>query len=412
MVTTVANIQKQQSKEEKPTYTVTMLHCAASQQNLSTALKALAKAVSKRSCLPILVGVHLSASAKDNTLTLRTTNLEAMHVYVIPAGVVQDGEAVVPFSWLESMIKTMSKSTSPILRATGTRIEGEGEKTYGHHFFIQAAGRTSDIAAMDPDEFPAIPAFEESATITLPVEIFKRAVAEVAIAAAADDSRPVFTGINMNVEMGKLCLTAADAFRLGLEEIPIDEENQPDVRCFSGLFPAVTLAKAAKFLPSNVQIQIAVRRISLTARLTAGPMTVYTRLIEGTFPKYREIMPKSRTVRFFVNRKLLLGMLESALPVAKESSNILKLSGKDNVLFLDAQSEAGKFRDELTVQMAGDTEGWILVNIAYLLDVLKVLQQETVTIDLLGHSRPLTIKPVDSSAITYTHVIMPMSTNK
>lgn len=391
------------SQEEK----VTFLRCTVIQKEFAAALKSVANGVSKRSTLPILANVLINV--QDGRITLQTTNLESGYTTSITGEVTQEGRVTVSYQWLNDAVKTIAKTAQIALIATC--IMTEDGKTWAHKVTITSQGRTQQTDGIDAEEFPRIPALDVQSlpSVTLNQKVLQQIVNEVGFVAATDGSRPVFMGMHFLVERGKLFIAACDAFRLSYRAVSVDAPET-----FGGLFPAYALIPAIKSLPKTSVVTLASDQQRCQAVVIAGETTIVMRLIEGTYPNYRAIVPKEYVTRLTVDRLELLNVLEAAKPVSKDNANIVKLSIEDGVLKVNAENDAGgKFEDTLLVSQQGPDQARILLNIVYPLGILKATTQQSIWLDLLSEYRPGVIRPVDDDQdARYTYVVMPMSPNR
>jgi DNA polymerase-3 subunit beta len=240
-------------------------------------------------------------------------------------------------------------------------------------------------------------------------------IEEVAFAAADDDSRPVFTGVLIQVSEEKITFAAADAFRLAVRVAPLPGDDHPrgDI-----LVPARTLTELARILPSEGQVEMIVTPNRSQVLFHTPQLDLVSRLIEGTFPNYRQIIPKEHTTRAVVETKQFAEAAKRAALFARDSSNITRV--KINAGANDGL-EPGSITVEATAEDLGDNvstinaavdgpELQIIFNVKYLADVLAVLGTPEVALEANAPTKPGVIKPVGSN--DYTYVIMPMHINR
>jgi DNA polymerase III subunit beta len=373
------------------------------QQDLSRGLSAVSHAVSNRSTLPILSNILL---ATDNgRLKLSATNLEIGINCWVDAQIHEDGSTTVPAKLLTDLVNSLPQAPVDISLP-------EDSNTLN----VKSAGSSANIKGIDASEFPLIPSAEGGEPpVRFDASQLKEMIEEVAFAAADDDSRPVFTGVLIQVSEEKITFAAADAFRLAVRvaALPGDDHPRGDI-----LVPARTLTELARILPSEGQVEMIVTPNRSQVLFHTPQLDLVSRLIEGTFPNYRQIIPTEHTTRAVVETKQFAEAAKRAALFARDSSNITRI--KINAGANDGL-EPGSITVEATAEDLGDNvstinaavdgpELQIIFNVKYLADVLAVLGTPEVALEANAPTRPGVIKPVGSN--DYTYVIMPMHINR
>lgn len=373
------------------------------QQDLSRGLSTVSHAVSSRSTLPILANILL---ATDNgRLRLYATNLEIGINCWIDAEVHEEGTTTVPAKLISDLIGSLPQASVDITVPDDS-----------HTINVKSLRSSANIKGMDPSEFPLSPNTEGSEEpIVIDTAQLKEIISEVAFAAADDDSRPVFTGVLVQVNSGQMTFAAADAFRLAVRVSTTsgDSTMRNDI-----LIPARTLTELGRILPSEGSVQMIVTPNRSQVLFHTDNIDLLSRLIEGSFPNFRQIIPKEHTTRAVVETKEFAAAVKSVAPFARDSSNItrIKINGGGNegmepgTLTIEATSEdVGNNVSTINAAVDGP-EQQIIFNVKYLSDVLAVLDTPEVALEVTSAARPGVVKPVSSQ--DYTYVIMPMSTNR
>ncbi|MBO0778841.1 MAG: DNA polymerase III subunit beta [Ktedonobacteraceae bacterium] len=371
------------------------------QQDLSRGLSVVSHAVSSRSTLPILVNILLATD--QGRLRLSATNLEIGINCWIEAEIQEEGSTTVPAKLFSDLVGSLPQATIDITVADET-----------HTVNVKSMRTTSNIKGMDPSEFPEIPSAEGSETpVILETAQFKRMIAEVAIAADAENSRHVFQSILVSVNNEQMTLAAADSFRLAVRVAPLPGHttNHEDI-----LIPARTLTELARILPNEGSVQMVVTPNSSQVLFHTEQIDLVSRLIEATYPPFRNVIPKEYTTRAVLDTKEFAAAVRSVMPFARDSSNItrVKIVGGSGV-------EPGALTLEATAEDVGDNvctinaavdggEQEMIFNARYLADVLAVLDTPEVALEITSNTRPGVVKPVGDE--DYTYIIMPMSSNR
>lgn len=373
------------------------------QQDLSRGLSAVSHAVSSRSTLPILSNILLATD--HGRLKLSATNLEIGINCWVDAQIEEEGTTTVPAKLLTDFVGTLSQGSVDISVAEETNLMS-----------VKGQRSSANIKGLDASEFPLIPSAEGGEPpVQLDAAQLKEIIDQVAFAAADDDSRPVLTGVLVQVSDEKITFAAADAFRLAVREaeLPGDDHPRGDI-----LIPARTLVELSRILPGEGTVEMIVTPNRSQVLFHTPNLDLVSRLIEGSFPNFRQIIPKEYGTRAVVETKEFASAIKSASLFARDSSNITRLKivqgGSDGL-------EPGALIVEATAEDLGDNtstinaavdgpELQIIFNVKYLADVLAVIGTPEVAVEATAATKPGVIRPVGSD--NYTYVIMPMHINR
>lgn len=369
----------------------------ASQEALSHSLRVAGRAVAARSPLPITTNVLLST--EDHRLKISATNLEIAISTWIDATVVEEGAITLPAKLLTDFVDTLPGEPIDLTIKPGS------------HTAHVATGRyEANIRGMDADDFPVIPTAQEQPAASVQPELLKEMIEQVVFAAAMDDTRPVLTGVLATFADNQLTLAAADSFRLAVRTGELAGRSSGD---FSVIIPARTLAELAKILPDDeapVEIMVTPNRNQVVFRAT--DLHVVSRLIEGNFPNYRQIIPTKFATRIVLSTGEFLKATKIASFFSRDNSNVVTLeirpggeAGMGNVVVSGAAAELGEDRGEIDAVVNGGAAK-ISFNSRYVSDVLGALQSAQVGLEISGPNSAAVFKPIDS--VDYTHVVMPM----
>jgi DNA polymerase-3 subunit beta len=369
------------------------------QSDLTKGLSTVAHAVSSRSTLPILVNILIVTDQDNNRVKLGATNLEIGITTYIPATVDEPGSTTSPAKTLSDLVNS--------LRPIELKISVDET----HTMSIEGSGVRATVRGMDASEYPQIPdATGDEEPIILDAKQLKEMVSCVAIAAATDDARPVLSGVLVETNGEELVMAAADAFRLATMSCP-----QPTgVELGDSIIvPAKTMQELAKILPNEGTVQMIVTPNRSQVLFHTENVDMVSRLIEGTFPNFRSIIPRERTTRAVIETKEFAAAVKTVTPFAKDSSNIARIKidpemGDTGTLTIEANAEdIGSNVSTIPANVDGP-EQEIIFNVKYLSDVLSVISTPEVALEIINAGRPGAIKPVGGQ--DYTYIIMPMST--
>jgi len=366
------------------------------QESLSKGLAIVGRAVAARSTMPILSNILL---ATDGTrLRLSATNLEISINCWIQAEIEQEGRISVPARLLTDFVNSLASAPVEMaLNPTNRVVNMKCLRTEGN------------LRGVSADEFPAVPTVQGGIVMRQQAQALKEMINQVAIAAATDDSRPIFTGVLTTFRGSDVTMVAADGFRLGLRSTEL-AEGAPDEVVI--IIPARSLLELARILPDGKGqdefVEIAVTPNKNQVIFRTSTVELVSRLLEGQFPNYKQIMPKEWKTQAVVATSALLNATKTASFFARESANIVRLKFDASEVTVSAtSSDLGDNESVIDAVVEGDPAE-IAFNARYLADALSVLDSEQVRVEVMNPSAPGVIKPVDST--DYVHVIMPMAT--
>jgi DNA polymerase III subunit beta len=364
------------------------------QENLARGLSVVSRAVSTRSTLPVLANVLLKT--EDAGLKLTATNLEIGITYWVPGKIDSDGATTVPARLLTDYVNALQG---------GERVDLE--LTAGQTLHLRAGRYESHIKGIDADEFPAIQTAGDRPTTRIAQNVLRQALEETAFAAASDEARPILTGVLARFEGDTLTLAAADNYRIAVKTIPI-LDPVPET---SVVIPARALNELVRILADidqPIEIVLAQARNQILFHLEG--IDLVSRLIDGQFPNYQQVLPQSHTTRAVLDREELLRAVRPAALIAHESANIVKLQIEANGhagITVSANAEVGDHVGQVEAAVEGDGTT-IAFNARYLADVLTNVDAEQFALELNGPLSPGVFKPVGDDR--YVHVVMPVRT--
>jgi DNA polymerase III subunit beta len=362
------------------------------QENLARGLSVVSRAVSSRSTLPVLANVLLRT--EDAGLKLTATNLEIGITYWVPGKIETDGATTVPARLLTDLVSSLPS-------AERVDLELQGADT----LHIRAGRFATHVKGIDAEEFPTIQTAGERPTTRISQKVLKQALDETVFAAASDEARPILTGVLAKFEGDKLTLAAADNYRIAVRTIDILDP----VEAASVVIPARALNELSRILADTddpVELVLAQAKNQVLFHLEG--VDIVSRLIDGQFPNYQQVLPAAHTTRAEIDREELLRAVRPAALIASSSANIVKLQvGGDAGVVVTATAEVGDYTGDVEATVEGDATT-IAFNARYLNDVLSNVQVDRFALELNGPLSPGVFKPVGDDA--YVHVVMPVRT--
>lgn len=363
-------------------------------EDLLYAVGAVERAVSGKNTLPVLSGILISAA--DNQARFRATDLEMAMECVVNAEVIEAGEAVAPGRKFSAMAR--------LLPGGGVTLESSGETLR-----VSYTGGRQNLPCFAADEFPVLPARSGELEGAIPVRVFRRMARQVGVAAAADEVRPVFTGVYTELRPDSLLMVATDTHRLAKGMGPWQGGGEANL-----IIPNRTVQEVAR-LAGNDDDEIMLLASKNQAYFTFANLTVTSRLIVGQYPDYRQVIPDEGLYQseLVVGRQALIEVLERAALLVREASrsrgNVVRLTLEENELAISAEApDEGALREALPAAISGERIA-IHYNARYLLDALKVIEEERVRIRLTGPSTPGLILPdTEAADPNYLYLLLPV----
>ncbi|MEE8419372.1 MAG: DNA polymerase III subunit beta [Dehalococcoidales bacterium] len=367
------------------------------QENLSRGLAIVGRAVAARTTLPITNNVLLVTD--QSRLKLVATNLEMAISYWVGAKVEEEGAITVPARLLTEFVNSLPEDTIDISLSPQTKTLG-----------LKCARFEARISGVDADEFPPIPSVDGGIVTSLDVESFRQAINQVAFAAASEESRPVLTGVDALFENDQLTLAAADGFRLAVYKLPL---SNPVSESTEVIIPARILTELSRMMADGEEkVEVIINAAKSQAMFRLKNIELVSQLIQGTFPKYAQLIPESHTTKVIIDVPEFLRAARTASIFARDGSGIVRLvvtPGSEPApgkLTISARSEEiGDDVGEIDAIVEGE-ESKIAFNGKYLIDVLGVIRESKVALETTNPSSPGVIRP--EGVDNYIHVVMPM----
>ena len=368
------------------------------QENLARGLGIVSKAVSPRSTLPVLANVLIASD--EGRLRLSATNLEMGITCWIPARIDEEGSTTVPARTFSDLVGTLP-SDQVLLR-----LDPQTQTLN-----VRGGSSTNDIKCIDAQEFPPMPVPDFDGAVQINVGDFREMIHQVAFAASSDEARPVLMGVLVQVDKDKLTMAAADGFRLSVRKAVLSTPSSAPV---SAIVPAQALKELARVATDSEEpIYMVLPKGRGQVVFRVKDVEVVSQLIDGTFPDYQQIIPRSYKSRTLVSTSSLLKACKQAEIFAREGSNVARFNIKSaqgemqpsEVEISATSEETGK--NETIVEATVDGGGLLIAfNVKFLREALEVIRTPNVALETSAPNAPGVVKPVGDDQ--FLHVIMPM----
>ena len=366
-------------------------------ENLSRGLANVGRAVATRATLPVTQNVLLKGD--NGQLKLIATNTEISISTWIGAQIEGEGTVTVPARMLTDFVNSLPGET--------VQIEFQNDPIGVTVTCDKFNGTINGIAS---EEFPPIPTVEGGSSVSIPADTFRGALERVVFAAATDDSRPVLTGVKVELSGDSFTLAAADGFRLAVETGNLGAPVETEVGV---IVPAKTLAEVERLLgDGSSTVELSVDGNGRSAKFRLDTSEIVTALVQGTFPDYEKLIPTSYGTKATVDLASMIQATRAASIFARDGSGIIRVlispgesDASGAVKVISRAEEVGSNENELDASVEGN-ETKVAFNSKFLMDVLNVMNGDNVDLETTTPSSPGVFRSTKHEG--YTHVVMPM----
>ena len=371
------------------------------QENLKQGLFIVSHVAGKNVNLPILNNVLIKIENKN--IQLITTDLEIGVVHTIRGKVEEEGSFTVNSRMISDYINLLPNK----------KVELEKQE---ENLKITCENYHTKIKGQPADDYPLIPQVEKQNKISVKINDLKKALNQVSFAVAGSDSRVELSGVLFSFSGDKMTLAATDSYRLTEKEISVTPESQEELEDKKIIVPSKTIQELLRILSGlkengelehdkqEIDFYLSDNQILFTTQSTE----LVSRLIEGQYPDYKQIIPESSNTSITVNKSELVRAVKTSSLFSKSGVNDVNLDfpeGKDQVVVSSTSGQTGENVAEIEAKTSGKDNS-IIVNYQYLLDGLKAIEDEEVKIEVVDNNTPCAVKPVNND--NYIYIIMPI----
>jgi DNA polymerase-3 subunit beta len=369
------------------------------QDHFSNGLQQVLNVVATRSTMPILSNVLIEA--EEGHISLTTTNLDLGIRCRIKAEVTDTGSITLPVRKLATIVKELP--VNEVFLETSEKNQAK----------ITSGGSLFKIMGINSEEFPPLPTFENRKVFELSQDEIVNMLKSVSYAQSTDENRYILNGVYFNFADEKLTLVATDGRRLGLTglDIEVSEENTGNL-----ILPAKTVAELERLMGKGEKVNIAFNdrqaafEIGLDEASDSGlvdHLYLVSKIVEGNYPNYRQVIPKETEHRVKIERELMLECVHRAALVTSDKSNSVKIKVSKNLLEISGQSsEYGESHESMAIAYDGP-EVQVAFNPQFLMEPLKALNKDEVFFEFKDELSPGLFKTLDN----FICVIMPLRLN-
>jgi DNA polymerase-3 subunit beta len=368
-----------------------------SRSSLYQGVQNVERIVSTRSTLPIIGNILLEAG--KSILKISANNLEIGMEVLIKAEVSEDGAILVPSKIFSGIVAKLPDTDITVK----TVDKGIVKISYKQSNF--------NINGLSPDEFPSLPKIKEGKSFAIDSKLFSEMIDQTVFSVSQSEDKYVLSGVLM--EFGKstssgdssnIRMVSTDGYRLSKRgskvSTPIPFET-------SVIVPAKALSEVSRMIQSepdgSVEITLGGDHICFKHK----DIYLVSRLIQGQFPDYKQVIPKASELKISMNCKTFLSAIERAAVIASSSANILRLEVKAGKMYVIASApDVGSVNEIIEAEVKGGEKAQVAFNARLIIDSLKVMNEESIVLELSGPLSPGVLRPVGSD--DYTYIIMPI----
>ena len=355
--------------------------------DLSDAVLKVSKGTSNKTTNPILEGIKVVA--EEDYITLSATDLELSIEKTIKAMVQIEGEMVVPGKFFCEYIKKLNNEQIEL---------SVDDKNILSIKYTDSVGK---IQCLNSVEFPQIKQIDDSTYFEMSQKDLKSLINKSIYAVAVEDVRPILKGVKLEVTKEKITAVALDGYRLAVVKKPITKSNAE----FNCIVPARSLNEISKLLEdSDEPIKVCVGRNFLMVNIDNTKIT--TRLLEGDFINYTQIIPTQFNTNVVLNKEQLLDALDRASLLSRvDRNNFVKFDISDKVMVLSSKSDIGDIKENITISLKGNDLS-IAFNARFFTEALRVTTDEFLKLSFTSSVSPCIITSNDTDEFLY--LILPV----
>ncbi len=363
-----------------------IISCNTSQ--LNKAIQTVQKAINSKPNNPIFSGIHIQAN--NNKLELQAMNPNMAIACTIEADIAEPGEILVSAKYLADLICKLPDETLTL-----------SNNKEMHTLKVSSGKSEYQLLLMNEEDFTKFPTFNAEKSIILENDIIKDLIKKTIFACSKDEARPLFTGILVEVQAGKITFVATNTHRLAIKSIPYESAED-----LSFIIPSKVL-DIARNLTADISQEVIISLLENQIMLTIDNVVIVSRLIEGKFPDYKRVIPPKFAITSKINAKELAGAVERIALFSRDGDySIVKICVAHNELTITSSSpDVGAGREIISCSSEGDKLN-VAFNSNYILDILKNLEAEEVILSMNTSLSPVCITCEQEA--DYTYIVTPV----
>jgi DNA polymerase-3 subunit beta len=357
-------------------------------EQLQEGLVAVAAAVPAKTTLPVLANVLVESTKQG--LRVSATDLDIAVSTMVPADVDAEGAVTLPAKKLVDIARELPSGPVRVTAAGESRVS------------IECGRSKFKLLGLPRDEFPSFPAVKFDGAWTAKAGVVHQLVGHVAFAASTEESRPILNGVLWELRPDRMRMVATNGHRLAKMDVPASGGSTADL-----IVPPKALEQIRRLMASDAEVEIA--RSDNHIGFRAGGTLVYSRLIEGPYPNYEQVIPRENDKSATIDKAAMAAALRRMSVVASDQTHRIRLAFSSGAVKFSVQTpDLGEAQDELSVAYEGDPLE-IGFNATYLLEILKYMPTDEVRLTFKAPERAATIEPVRwADPASYMALVMPL----
>lgn len=357
--------------------------------HLNKAIQTVQRAISSKPNTPIFSGIHILTN--NNRLEIQAMNLNMAISCTIDADITEPGEIVVSAKYLAELI---CKLPEEMLTLSNNKEMNTVKVSSGKSEF--------QMLLMNEEDYPKFPTFNANKNITLEDSIVKKLIKKTIFACSTDEARPLFTGILVEVQDGKITFVATNTHRLAIKSLPYESTENLSV-----IIPSKVLLEIGRNLTGDMPQQVIISLLENQIMVTIDNVVIVSRLIEGKFPDYRRVIPPKFAITSKINVKELAGAVERVALFSTDGDySIIKICVDQHELTITSSSpDVGAGREVISCESEGEKLN-VAFNSRYILDILKNLEAEEAVLSMNTSLSPVCITCEQEA--DYTYIVTPV----
>lgn len=368
---------------------------------LILAVQDVMKAISARAVIPILSGMKIEASIHGITLTGSDSDISIESFIptedngIVNVEDIEPGSIVLQAKYFPDIVKKLPMDTVVFSVDANHKVQ------------ISSGKAEFNLVGQNAAEYPHLPQLQTDESLEIPIPLIKNMIKQTVFAVSSMETRPILTGVHMKLEENEFTFTATDSHRLAMRKTSINATN---IEFNNIVVPGKSLTELSKILDDSEEtVEISVTNNQILFR--TKHLSFLSRLLDGNYPETSRLIPEESKTKLTVKTKELLQTIDRASLLAREErNNVVKLTTQDSsVLEITSNSpEVGNVQEDIVVESIVGEDLKISFSSKYMMDALKSMEYDEVTIDFTGAMRPFVILPKDDESIL--QLILPVRT--
>jgi len=355
--------------------------------SLIGAIQTVGNVITSKSALPILSNILIEG--QGGSLRLTATDLDIGITCVIPVDIQEPGAITIPAKRFSDIVKEFPVDLISVSTKKNNQVTIESDMCQ------------FKIMGLAKEEFPKLPEFKDKKAVKIDQGVLKQALSLTSFAVSFDETRYVLNGILFKISKGVLILVSTDGKRLAIAERKLSVELDIEI---SMIVPIKTIQELNRNLKDQGELSLVISSNQVLFDL--GGVGIVSRLIEGEFPDYKQVVPAPSDNKMKVARAQFLLAIKRAALLSTQDYQAVKLEVFKNKLVISKSTpDVGEFHEELPVEYQGK-ELVIGFNPVYLMDVVKILNEDTVSLELVDAEKPGVVR-----ISGYVYIVLPMRLN-